>query len=73
MSPWLNVREAAARARCGTKVIYREVKAGRLRAARIGSRRDLRILAEWVDDWLVATSAPVEIFNDLTRRRHDRR
>ncbi len=60
-SPWLTPREAASRARVGTKVIYREVKAGRLRAARIGGRRDLRILEQWVDDWLVASAAPVEI------------
>jgi len=58
-TPWLTVREAAARARVGSKVVYREVKAGRLRAARIGGRRDLRVLASWVDDWLTASAAPV--------------
>ena len=52
-SPWLTVKEAAARARCGTKTIYREVKAGRLRAARVGGRRELRFLAEWIDEWLI--------------------
>ena len=52
-SPWLTVKEAAARARCGTKTIYREVKAGRLRAARLGGRRELRFLAEWIDEWLI--------------------
>ncbi len=57
----MTVREAAARARCGTKAIYREVAAGRLRAARIGGRRDLRMLAEWVDQWLLATSTPIEV------------
>jgi len=60
-SPWLTVREAAARARVGVKVIYREVKASRLRAARVGQRRDLRLLAEWVDAWLLAASTPVEV------------
>ena len=35
-TPWLTVREAACRARVGSRVIYREVAAGRLRAARIG-------------------------------------
>ena len=62
-SPWLTVAEAAARARCGRKTIYGEVRAGRLRAATIGNRRDLRILAEWVDDWLTASSTPVEVVN----------
>ena len=53
-SPWLTVGEAAGRARCGVKTIYREVKAGRLRATRVGGRRDLRFLAVWIDDWLIA-------------------
>jgi excisionase family DNA binding protein len=55
-SPWLDVQEAAARANCGAKLIYREVKAGRLKAARIGGRRELRLLAEWVDTWLLGTA-----------------
>lgn len=60
-SPWLTVREGAGRARVGVKVIYREVAAGRLRAARIGGRRDLRILADWIDQWLMAQSTPAEV------------
>lgn len=55
-SPWLTVHEAAERCKCGVKVIYREVKAGRLRAARIGGRRELRLLAAWVDEWLIAST-----------------
>jgi hypothetical protein len=38
------------------KTIYREVKAGRLRAARVGGRRELRLLPEWVDAWLLMGS-----------------
>ncbi len=52
-SPWLTVEEAAQRARCGVKTIYREARAGRLRAARVGGRRELRLLSAWVDEWLV--------------------
>jgi excisionase family DNA binding protein len=52
-SPWLTVEEAAQRARCGVKTIYREVRAGRLRAARVGGRRELRLLSAWIDDWLI--------------------
>ena len=54
-TPWLTVPEAADRARCGIKTIYREVRATRLRAARVGGRRELRFLSEWVDAWLFAT------------------
>jgi excisionase family DNA binding protein len=54
ISPWLTVREAAQRARCGSKLIYREVKAGRLRATKVGGRRELRLLSEWIDEWLMA-------------------
>lgn len=58
-SPWLTVDEAAHRARCGVKTIYREVRAGRLRAARVGGRRELRLLSTWVDEWLVqSTTVP---------------
>lgn len=55
-SPWLTVEEAAHRARCGVKTIYREVRAGRLRAARVGGRRELRLLSAWVDEWLVQST-----------------
>ena len=52
----LTVTEAAQRARCGTKTIYREAKSGRLRAARVGGRRALRMKPEWVDEWLEGQS-----------------
>jgi DNA binding domain, excisionase family len=61
--PWLTVAEAADRARCGVKLIYREVKAGRLRAAKVGGRRELRLLPEWVDQWLFASTTVVGIAN----------
>ena len=51
-SPWLTVPEAAKRAQCGRKTIYAEVRAGRLRVARIGGGRNLRFHTEWVDAWL---------------------
>ena len=58
---WLTVEQAALRAQVGVKTVYREVRAGRLRAARIGGRRELRFLAEWVDAWLMAASTPIEV------------
>ncbi len=57
-SPWLTVREAAGRAKCGERSIYNATRTGRLRAARLGGRRELRFLPSWVDDWLLASSTP---------------
>jgi excisionase family DNA binding protein len=37
-SPWLTAKEAAARARCSEKRIYRSVAAKHLKAVRLGSR-----------------------------------
>ena len=51
-SPWLRVADAAKRAQCGRSTIYSEVQAGRLRSARVGGGRILRLRAEWVDEWL---------------------
>ena len=59
-SPWRTAREAAARARCSTKLIYREVQARHLRAAVVGGRRALRFRDDWIDAWLEA-QAPVEL------------
>ena len=58
---WLTVRQAAARAQCGPKVIYRAVRARKLRAAAIGGRRELRFRAEWVDSWVEGCSTSVGI------------
>ena len=60
-SPWLIAAESAERARCGTRLIYREAKAGRLRHAIVGGRRELRFKAEWIDEWLERTAEPVEV------------
>lgn len=59
-SPWRTTDEAATRGRVGPKTIYREVKAGRLRAARVGGRRELRFRDEWIDEWLEA-QAPRDV------------
>ena len=61
VSPWLVASEAAARARCGPKVIYRAVRSGALRAAQIGGRRELRFLPEWIDEWITAQTIPAMI------------
>lgn len=66
-SPWLRVAGAAKRAQCGRSTIYSEVQAGRLRAARVGGGRILRIRAGWLTlgfkaeaaNPLIKRSAPV--------------
>jgi excisionase family DNA binding protein len=63
-SPWLTVREAAGRAKCGARSIYNATRNGKLRAARLGGRRELRFLPEWVDAWLIETSRP-SMVNEL--------
>jgi excisionase family DNA binding protein len=60
-SPWLRVEDVCARAQVGRRTVYDAVKNKRLRAARINGRRDLRFLAAWVDEWLVASSEPIEV------------
>jgi excisionase family DNA binding protein len=66
-TPWMTTIEAARYARCGPKAIYKAVAAGRLRAARLNGRRDLRLLAAWLDRWLEETTTITEV--TLTRGR----
>jgi len=49
---WLTVPEAAARIKASRRTVYRAIRSGELKAASINSRRDFRIAASWVDDWL---------------------
>lgn len=70
---WLTAREAAARARCGVKVVYRATKSRRLRAVRITGRRELRYRPSWVDAWLeslvIGEDRP-SVQNDFEMGRH---
>lgn len=65
---WLKIGEAADRARCGPKTIYRAVRSGQLRAARIGGRRELRFLAAWIDAWLIGAQEGPELNPAVVRR-----
>lgn len=58
LTPWLTAPQAAKRAQVGQKTIYAEVRAGRLRAARVGGKRELRFRPEWIDKWLEDSSQP---------------
>ena len=57
---WLTLRHAAARAAVSEATIKREVRAGRIRFARVGGRRCLRFRPEWIDTWLEASVMPIE-------------
>lgn len=72
-TPWLRIQDAASYARCGRKLLYREIAAGRLRAARVGGRRELRLRREWLDAWLEATVRVVEQPTGRPRLLFDRK
>jgi excisionase family DNA binding protein len=56
---WLTVKDAAARARCGAKLIYRAADSGALKSARAGGRL-YRFKNEWVDAWIESSVTPRE-------------
>jgi excisionase family DNA binding protein len=61
-SEWLTVAQACEVAQVGVKLLYREIKAQRCRAARVGGRRGpIRIHRDWVLQWLEASATPVEV------------
>jgi len=51
-SDWYSVAKAAAEITTGRRSIYKAVRTGQLRAARIGGRGDLRIHKDWLRAWL---------------------
>ena len=53
---WVKAEEAAATWAGGVnvKLLYAAVRAGRLRAARIGAGRNLLFCELWIDEWLTA-------------------
>lgn len=55
---WLNVLGVCRHAGdCSPGLVYREIRAGRLRAVRLGGRRAVRLRRAWVDAWLLGESA----------------
>jgi hypothetical protein len=66
-SPWMNLRTGAAYAHRHPQTLAKEIKAGRLRAARVGQRREYFLLKEWIDEWMESQATPIVI---PVRRRH---
>jgi hypothetical protein len=61
LSPWRTLKQAAARVHRGPRFLAREIKAGRLRAARVGGRGEYLTRDEWLDQWVEAQAEPVPI------------
>jgi excisionase family DNA binding protein len=55
---WLTIREAADRACCRPARIQQAVRTGHLRAVRIGTRGELKLRENWLDDWLAGQLLP---------------
>jgi len=49
---WLTLQETAAYARCRTVTLAREIRAGRLNASRLASRRAWRLRVADIDRWM---------------------
>lgn len=58
-TPWLTVVQAAQRAQCGRQAIYGAIAAGKLKASRLGIRREWRIHRGWLDGWIDAAATVV--------------
>ena len=56
---WMTTAEIAKYAKVGIKTIYKEIRAGRLRVARVGGRREYRGTEDWTDEWLEESATPV--------------
>lgn len=59
--PWLTTRQAGDEIHVHEATIRRECKAGRLRHAKVGGRKSIRIRRSWLAAWLEASSTPVEV------------
>ena len=58
-SPWMNLARGAAYAKRGRRFLAKEVRAGRLRAAVVGGRRELFLKREWLDQWIEDQATPI--------------
>lgn len=59
VSPWMNSAQAAAYLGRGRRFVLGEVKAGRLRAATVGGRREVLTRRDWLDAWVEQQARPV--------------
>ena len=73
---WARVAEAAKTWAGGVnpKTIYKAIRAGDLKAARIGAGRNMLVCEEWVNEWLQrSVLTPDAITGQIVARRERRR
>jgi excisionase family DNA binding protein len=58
-SPWLTAKQAGAYLGRSPRFILREIHSGRLRAARVGGRREVITCAAWCDQWVTDQVTPI--------------
>lgn len=60
-SPWRTIKQAGERVHRSPRFLAREIKAGRLRAARLGGRGDYILKDAWIDTYVEEQARPLEV------------
>jgi excisionase family DNA binding protein len=58
-SPWMTAQEAALYLKRGRRFVRNEIKAGRLRGAIVGGRREVLTRRDWCDAWVEDQAKPI--------------
>jgi excisionase family DNA binding protein len=59
--PWLTLRQSTIETQVHESTLRREIRAGRLRHARVGGRKSVRIRRSWLAQWLEQSATPREV------------
>lgn len=59
--PWLTLQQSAVIVQAHEATLRREIRAGRLRCARVGGRKSIRLRRSWLDAWLENSTTPIEV------------
>ena len=61
IDPWLTIAQGATHVHVHQATLRREMSRGRLRYARVGGWKAIRLPRSWLDNWLEASSTPIEV------------